>query len=377
MRERFLEIEQSANQSFLDRQDAIHGLSLAALSGQHVFFIGAPGTAKSALIRWYCDRFPGTDYFQWLLTRFSTPEELFGPVDLAGLKAGTFRRIIAGKAPEAHIAFLDEIFKANSAILNALLSWLQERIFHNDGLPMQCPLIFAAAASNELPEEDEALGALYDRFMLRYQVGYIKDRSTFLSLLQSGGATVQAPVVTQQELAMAREDVSRILVPPESREAMADLRDHLRNEGIIVSDRRFVQSLSVLRAEAYLRGLDRITPECLEAGANIYWDRPDDARKVRGLCLRIANPNFFRAQEIFEAAEEAAGQILAQAASDNAGTGLQQEAIQVSAELRRMAEKLDDLSGNKGESKIGQMARQVRELNRQVISKGVGIDVSA
>lgn len=375
IRNKFLEIEERAQEKFIERHDAVRGMSLAALSGMHIFFIGPPGTAKSQLIRWYCERFEAAGYFQWLLTRFSTPEELFGPVDLAGLKTGVFRRLTEGKLPTAHVAFLDEIFKANSAILNSLLSVLQERIFHNDGQPTNVPLIFAAAASNELPEEDEALAALYDRFMIRYNINYIKDRTKFLDLVSTGGGatTGTVPTITQDELDKGREAVRNMPITTELTEAIADLRDSLRKDGIIISDRRFVQALAVLKAEAWLRGDKAVEPDVLEVGSHIFWDKPDDARKVRGLCLQVSNPNMFRAQQIMEAAEEATARILEAVGEE--GVDQQAAAIQVSSQLKKLANELDDLAGKKG-GRIAEMAARVRDLNKEVIRKGVGLDVS-
>jgi MoxR-like ATPase len=108
------------------------------------------------------------------MTRFSTPEELFGPISLAGLEQDQYRRLTTGKLPEAHVAFLTEIWKANSAILNALLTLCNERIFYNDGQPVTCPLLTLVGDSNELPQGDD-LGALFDRFALRYTTDYLTD----------------------------------------------------------------------------------------------------------------------------------------------------------------------------------------------------------
>lgn len=116
------------------------------LSSEHVLILGPAGTAKSALARSIAQAFSGT-YFERLLTRFST---LFGAISLKALEQDRFARVVTGKLPEAEFAFVDEVFKANSAILNALLSVINERVFHNDGAPVACPLITMFGASNEL-----------------------------------------------------------------------------------------------------------------------------------------------------------------------------------------------------------------------------------
>ena len=131
-----------------------------------------------------CRRIEGANYFQWLLTKFSTPEEIFGAVSLKGLEQDDYRRVTTHKLPEAHIAFLDEIFKANSSILNALLTIINERLFHNGRERIAVPLITLFGASNELPDEEE-LTALYDRFMLRFMADYISEEFRFLKMLEA------------------------------------------------------------------------------------------------------------------------------------------------------------------------------------------------
>src|SRR5262249_8007401 len=128
-----LALERDLNSAFAEREREIRGLLLALLAREHVLLLGPAGTGKSALANCACAAIHGATFFQWLLTRFSSPEEMFGPVSLDGLKNDRFRRIPTGKLPEAHVAFLDEIFKANSAVLNSLLTALNERAFDNDG----------------------------------------------------------------------------------------------------------------------------------------------------------------------------------------------------------------------------------------------------
>src|SRR5512141_409915 len=130
-RDRLRRIREELAQMFLERSEVIDGALAAVLAGHHVLLIGPPGTAKSMLADELCRRVDGAHYFQWLLTKFSTPEELFGAVSLRALENDDYRRVTTRKLPEAHIAFLDEVFKANSSILNAILSLINERVFHN------------------------------------------------------------------------------------------------------------------------------------------------------------------------------------------------------------------------------------------------------
>eukprot|EP01026_Neomeris_dumetosa_P047706 TRINITY_DN4104_c0_g2_i2.p2 TRINITY_DN4104_c0_g2~~TRINITY_DN4104_c0_g2_i2.p2 ORF type:complete len:318 (-),score=43.90 TRINITY_DN4104_c0_g2_i2:51-1004(-) len=152
----------------VERDQEVRLLLLAALSGEHALFIGPPGTAKSELGRRLSKLCDGT-YFERLLTRFSVPEELFGPLSMRALEEDKYIRQTKGYLPQANVAFVDEIFKANSAILNTLLTLLNERLFDNGQTREKVPLVCLVGASNELPESEE-LDALYDRFLIRRKV---------------------------------------------------------------------------------------------------------------------------------------------------------------------------------------------------------------
>src|SRR5439155_7200 len=152
-RELLRSIRDELGQIFLERDELIDGALVALLAAQHVLVIGPPGTAKSMLADEVCRRLTGARYFQWLLTRFTTPEELFGAVSLKALEQDDYRRLTTHKLPEAHIAFLDEIFKASSSILNTILTVMNERRFHNGREVTEVPLLTLFAASNELPED--------------------------------------------------------------------------------------------------------------------------------------------------------------------------------------------------------------------------------
>ncbi len=156
MHKHFMHLRADLMTAFPERKDVIDGSLAAVLAGEHVLLLGPPGTAKSALVRAIATAFQAS-YFEVLLTKFTAVDEVMGPISLKGLENDRFARITTGRLPEAQFAFVDEIYKASSAILNTLLTIANERKFHNDGIAVQCPLISLFGASNELPESAKEL----------------------------------------------------------------------------------------------------------------------------------------------------------------------------------------------------------------------------
>src|SRR5439155_4122285 len=224
-------IRDELQQVFLERTELIEGALVALLAAQHVLVIGPPGTAKSMLADEVCRRLDGARYFQWLLTRFTTPEELFGAVSLKALEEDDYRRLTTHKLPEAHIAFLHEIFKASSSILNTILTLMNERRFHNGREVATVPLLTLFAASNELPEDDELL-ALYDRFLIRFVVDYLEEDFRFLKLLQARPPDART-TLSLDALEQARAEAAALPVPGDVLRTITDLRRELRGKNIV------------------------------------------------------------------------------------------------------------------------------------------------
>jgi MoxR-like ATPase len=251
---------------FLGKEEVIRLLFVSALAGEHLVMVGPPGTAKSALLRGFAQVIDAR-YFDYLLTRFTEPNEIFGPVDIQSFREGTYRRRIEGMLPEAEIVFLDEIFKANSAILNSLLSLLNARRYTHGNQTVRVPLISMYAASNEVPN-DEALSALFDRFLLRVRVDYL-DSYHFRGLLQKGveleargmnpDAQPLLPVVSAAELLQLQRNFGKLLdFNEEFLATFKGLVFQIRSEGVGLSDRRIVKLLKLFAASAVFDGRDEV-----------------------------------------------------------------------------------------------------------------------
>lgn len=302
--DKIINIRDELKSRYLERDEVIEGAVCALITGNHLLLIGPPGTAKSQLANELCGKIKGARYFQWLLTKFTTPEELFGAVSLKGLENDEYRRVTGGKLPEAHIAFLDEIFKASSSILNTLLTIMNERVFYNGTERLEIPLVSLFGASNELPSEEDELEALYDRFLLRYVVDYIKEDFRFLKMLTAGETEYESPMITPEELEACREEAEKVSVPSPVLKLISRIRKELGKKGITPSDRRFKQSVSLLKARAYISGRDQVSEEDLRFLENVLWTEPGERTEVQSVIHQSLHGYRDRLRELLIQAKE-------------------------------------------------------------------------
>jgi len=247
-----------AARGLVEREALVETVALAAVAGEHVLVIGPPGTAKSEAVRRVA-RAAGGRYFEYLLGRFTEPSELFGPIDLRRLREGVVETETTGMLPEAELAFLDEVFKGSTAILNTLLGILNERVFRRGHSVIQCPLRVCVGASNALPD-DESLAAFADRFLIRVFVDPIPD-PRLEELLEGGWSLAQGETGVPLSLA----DLDALAARARAAD-LAGVRPHLahairllRGAGIQLSDRRAVKSQRLVAAAAVLAGRQTAT----------------------------------------------------------------------------------------------------------------------
>ena len=292
------------NNSFVEREELIKLMMLAITTGTNLLMLGPPGTAKSAITYELCERIVDANYFQWMLNKTSDPSEILGPFSVKAMENDKFLRMTAGKLPEAHIAFMDEVFKSNAPTLNALLTIMNEHIFYNDGKPQDVPLITMIGASNE-PPEDESLDAMYDRFIFRMNVKYIKDASNKkrmhanyvdnrAGLLGLAGKTT----ISLNELLTLQRAAKCVKVSKDIINKFIRLISDLDRQGIHVSDRRQNECFKIMQGSAILRGSNMVGPDDFRSLVYVLWERDEHIPIIESAILKMVNPYDDRFKEL-------------------------------------------------------------------------------
>lgn len=360
--------------AFPERQNVIDGCLAAVLASEHALLIGPPGTAKSALCRSISRAFNGR-YFERLLTKFSVPDELFGAVSLSALEQDRFERVVAGKLPDVEFAFVDECFKANSAILNSMLTLMNERIFYNDGAPITCPLVTMFGASNELPEGRE-LEALFDRFLLRFDVQYLVQLSNLRAILTTPDP-VAAPYLTLDELRTAQARVFTVKVSEAVIDALIAIRETCQAEGIVASDRRWKKSLKLVQASAYLSGESETNLEDLGIIIDCLWREPRERSKIARVVGQHSDPVSTKAAEMLEAAREIMQRVTALKTGDRgAYVGAASQAIDQFVEQKKELNRIGKDGGKRSQIMVTDVQREIQSMHAEAaraVSASLGL----
>ncbi len=326
MLERFKQLLGEMNRGIYEKETEIALSLLAALAGESIILLGPPGVAKSMVARQLKTAFREAQSFEYLMSRFSTPDEIFGPVSIQKLKTSdTYERAVEGYLPTADVVFLDEIWKAGPAIQNTLLTVINEKIFRNGNREMHLPLKLLVAASNELPAKGEGLEALWDRFVIRIESRPIKLEKNFRAMLLDSHADFLGPTdftdstdfsgftgglghadladnadfsdlkITSEEYAEWTERIDKIGVKIEVLDAISAIRKFLRavnvdeaaeRRNIYVSDRRWKNIVRLLRTSAFMQDREEVDICDLLPIYHCLWQEPEERDAIRNIVIR-------------------------------------------------------------------------------------------
>ncbi len=323
MLERFKQLLGEMNRGIYEKETEISLSLLAALAGESIILLGPPGVAKSMVARQLKTAFRDAQSFEYLMSRFSTPDEIFGPVSIQKLKTSdTYERAMEGYLPTADVVFLDEIWKAGPAIQNTLLTVINEKIFRNGNREMHLPLKLLVAASNELPAKGEGLEALWDRFVIRIESRPIKLEKNFRAMLLDSHADFLGPTdstdfsgftgglghadfadnadfsdlkITSEEYAEWTERIDKIGVKIEVLDAISAIRKSLRavnvdeaaeRRNIYVSDRRWKNIVRLLRTSAFMQDREEVDSCDLLPIYHCLWQEPEERDAIRNIVIR-------------------------------------------------------------------------------------------
>lgn len=326
MLERFKQLLGEMNRGIYEKETEISLSLLAALAGESIILLGPPGVAKSMVARQLKTAFRDAQSFEYLMSRFSTPDEIFGPVSIQKLKTSdTYERAVEGYLPTADVVFLDEIWKAGPAIQNTLLTVINEKIFRNGNREMHLPLKLLVAASNELPAKGEGLEALWDRFVIRIESRPIKLEKNFRAMLLDSHADFLGPTdftdstdfsgftgglghadfadnadfsdlkITSEEYAEWTERIDKIGVKIEVLDAISAIRKSLRavnvdeaaeRRNIYVSDRRWKNIVRLLRTSAFMQDREEVDICDLLPVYHCLWQEPEERDAIRNIVIR-------------------------------------------------------------------------------------------
>lgn len=297
-----------------EREHTIRLCLLATLSGESVFLLGPPGIAKSLIAKRLIQAFDEATFFDYLMTSFSTPEEVFGPLSIKELKENSnYIRLTEGYLPTADIVFLDEIWKAGPSILNTLLTVVNERTFKNGQHVSPIPMRLLITASNELPEKNSGLEALYDRMLVRVYIDRIKEKKNFQAMLMGENKQTEVPsslTISNDEFQNWQLEISNVVLTQQVFEKIYILKQQIEGinkpnedlsintEQLYVSDRRWKKSIRLLKASAYFNGNSEISPLDLLVLKDCIWDTPESRNTVQTIIETFATQHTFGQKEI-------------------------------------------------------------------------------
>ena len=292
------------NNEFVEREDVIKLLQLAIISKTNALLLGPPGTAKTKITHDMCSRIVDSNYFEWMMNKTSDPSEILGSFSVKQMENDRFMRVTKGKLPEAHIAFLDEVYKSNAPCLNAILTIMNEHIFYNDGVAVDIPLITLVGASNE-PPEDESLAALHDRFIFRINVNYVSDagnkkrmHNNYINARNNISHNAGGTTITLEEIELLNERSKQIVVSKDIINTFIRLIASLGRNAIHVSDRRQNECFKVMQSSAVLNNRNNVVLDDFIPLTYVLWEQPEHIPVIAEEIAKLVNPYDDKIREI-------------------------------------------------------------------------------
>ena len=305
-KEKVLELVNALNENLQERKEIIAICLLGVLCKQHIFLYGPPGTGKSLISRRLAEIFEDNKYFEYLMNRFSTPEEIFGPISLKELKNDNYLRKIEGYLPTSDFAFLDEIWKSSPAILNTLLTILNERVYKNGNKIEDVPLNSLVSASNEIPSNKDGLDALYDRFLIRINVEPTQQNEHFLNLINDRKNTsfkIKNDLkITKNDLLKWEQEIEEIILSESSKKIILSIKSRVieKVENSYISDRRWKQATYLVKASAYFCDRKETNSSDLFVLSYCLWSEISEKKEIEKIIQEKISENPFSSENAEE-----------------------------------------------------------------------------
>jgi len=355
---------------FVEREDVIEMMAVMKICKQHVVELGPPGTAKSYIIECFCKYFAGVVFFQWQFNKFTTPDEVFGHYSIPELQKGNFKRVTAGKFSECNVFYGDEIFNANTSILNAMNQGMNERVFEGKHIDLEN----VYAATNFYPEE-KSLVAFFDRFLGRLIVDDIHESANFEQML------VSKPYVSSNWGTISRDEMAALQAKISGVDAkqvipiISKIRELLRIEHVEPSSRRFKWALQALQARAILSGREFCTQEDVWLLRNILWTDPKEIPVVEAVITKAIDPDMARIKIFYDQAIDIKKQLapldMKDAAANQAVAEGTQKLVQIADSIKEMREKVVMMP--RVQAVAEKLEKAVREIHKEILKTKLGV----
>jgi MoxR-like ATPase len=368
------EIKKYLNSNFFERTEVINGLFVALVARENLLMIGPPGAAKSQIGRMLLKNcLSEVNYFEKSFTKTTKPEEVVGPMSLKGLEQERYYHVTKGYLPECHVGLLDEIFKSNNSVLHLMLPLANsgERLFQQEGTEIKTPLFSLFGTSNEYVEENEGLEAFYNRFILRYEVDYIREAGNFVNMLDlKPTLSENVPQITLEELQILQNAACReVVVSEETKENIVKIWQQLIADGLRPSDRQYRDSIKLIKANALLTGSRLHTePSDLDILRHSLWENPEERQLIASIIRKFTVDTVqSKVESLVNDAKEIYDTAIS-AATTEAGTEANKKMKYISKKLKEILEQ----NPSKKEL-LDSSVQTVTDYNKAVLKTCLGI----